>query len=74
MNVYLSATIVARGILGSKQHKSWMSLDDFLCLGHKELPVVIKESVESFQDISGGKVQLIQDNPVAFPHGIYQNS
>lgn len=72
--VYLSTTIEARGILGSKQHESWVGLDDFLRLGHEELSVVIKESVESFQDISGGEVQLIQDDPVAFPHGIDQNT
>ena len=29
-------------------------------------------SVESLQDISGGKVQLIQDHPVALPHRLHQ--
>lgn len=74
MNSYLSTTVEAGGILGSKQHEPRVGLDDFLCLGHKELPVVIEEPVESLQDISGGEVQLIQDDPVAFPHGVDQNA
>lgn len=72
--VYLSTSVETRGILGSKQQESGVSLDDFLCLGHKELPVVIEQPVESLQDVSGGEVQLIQDDPVAFPHGVYQNA
>lgn len=74
MYPHLSTTVEARGILGSKQHEPWVSLDDFLCLGHKQLPVVVEESVESLQDISGGEVQLIQDDPVTFPHGVDQNA
>lgn len=72
--MYLSTTVETRGILGSKQLESGVSLNDFLCLGHKELPVVIQQSVESLQDISGGEVQLIQDDPVALPHGVDQNA
>lgn len=71
---YLSATIKTRRILGCEQHKSGMSLDDLLGLSHKQLPVVIQQPIESFQDISGGEVQLIQNDPVAFPHGIDQNT
>lgn len=72
--LYLSAAIKARGILGSKQHESRVGLDDLLRLGHKELPVVIEESVEGLQDVSGGQVQLVQDDPVAFPHGVDENA
>lgn len=72
--LYLSAAIKARGILGSKEHESRVGLDDLLRLGHKELPVVIEESVESLQDVSGGQVQLVQDDPVAFPHGVDENA
>lgn len=72
--LYLSAAVQARGILGSKQHESRVGLDDLLCLGHKELPVVVEESVESLQDVSGGQVELVQDDPVAFPHGVDENA
>lgn len=74
MYPYLSTPVEARGILGSKQHEPWVGLDDFLRFGHKQLPVVVQESVESLQDISGGEVQLIQDDPVAFPHGVDENA
>lgn len=72
--LHLSATIKARGILSGKQHKSWVGLDDFLRLSYKEFPVVIKESVQSFQHICGSEVQLIQDDPVTFPHSIDKNA
>ena len=35
---------------------------------------VYTDPIESFQDISGGQIQFIQDDPVTFPHGFYQNS
>lgn len=72
--IYLSATIEAWRILGSKQHESGMSFDNFLCLCHKQLPVVIQESVQSLQDVGGGQVQLVQDDPVTFPHGVDQDA
>lgn len=72
--LYLSPTVETRGILRSKQHEPGMSLDNFLSLSHKQLPVVIQQSVEGLQNISGGQVQLIQDDPVALPHSVNQNA
>lgn len=71
---YLSASVEPWGILCCKQHESGMSPDDFLRLSHKQFPVVIQQPVESLQDVGGGQVQLIQDHPVAFPHGIKQDT
>lgn len=71
---YLSATVETWGVLGCEKHESRMSLDNFLSLSYKQLPVVIQQPVQSLQDVGGGKVQLIQDHPVPFPHGINQNT
>lgn len=51
-----------------------MGLDDLLRLGHKQLPVVIQQPVEGLQDVGGGQVELVQDDPVAFPHGVDENT
>ena len=71
---YLSATVEPWRILSGKEHESGMSLHYFLCLCHKELPVVIEQTVKSLQDIRGGQVQLIQNDPVTLSHGINQNT
>lgn len=51
-----------------------MGLDDLLRLGHKQLPVVVQQPVEGLQDVGGGQVELVQDDPVAFPHGVDENT
>lgn len=55
----LSAPIEPRRILGGKEHESGVGFDHFLCLSDEELPVVIQQSIQSLEDISGGKVQFI---------------
>lgn len=46
----------------------------FLCLGDEELPVIIQQPVQGLKDVGGGKVQLVQDYPIAFAHGINQDA
>lgn len=72
--LYLPAAVQPRGVLGGEEHESGVGLDDLLRLSHKQLPVVVQQPVEGLQDVGGGQVELVQDDPVAFPHGVDENT
>lgn len=72
--LYLPATVQSRGILGGEEHESGVGLDDLLRLGHKQLAVVVQQPVEGLKHVCGGQVELVQDDPVAFSHGVDENA
>lgn len=55
----LPATIESRRILCSEEHEARVSFDNFLSLSNEQLPVIIQQSIESLQNISGSQVQFI---------------
>ncbi len=49
-----------------------MKTHRLLQLGHKQLPVVVKQPVQRLQHVAGRKVELVQHNPVPQAHSRHE--
>ena len=46
-----------------------MRADNLAGVGDDELAVVVEKTVESLENVSGGKIELVEDNPIALAKG-----
>ena len=70
----LPSTIQPCGILSRKQHKVGVRLHHLLGLWDKQLPVVIKQTIEGLQDFRGSQVKFVKDNPMTISSGLNKGS
>lgn len=64
------ATVESRRVLSGQETEPLVSFNRVLSLRYIQFPIVIKDPVQSLEDISRCKVQLVQDDPMSLPHGL----
>ena len=70
----LSTSISFCWVLGCKDSEVGVSLNHFLSFNNMKLSVVIEKSIQGFKNFGWCQVELIKNDPVAFPDSLNKNS
>lgn len=68
----LATGVLASRILGGKEEKARMSAHELLGFGNVQLAIVVKHSIERLEHFARCQIQLVQQDPVAFSHRLYE--
>ena len=69
-----SSSIQTRRVLSSEQDEVGMWFDHSVCLRNEQFTIIIKETIQSLQDLRGGKIQFIKNNPPSISQCLDQKS
>lgn len=67
-------TTVARWILGREYSEILMRFQMFLGLRQEQLSVVVKKSVKTFENLTPGEIEFIQDEPITISNCLDQDT
>mmetsp|Transcript_53170 Transcript_53170/g.159130 ORF Transcript_53170/g.159130 Transcript_53170/m.159130 type:complete len:809 (-) Transcript_53170:45-2471(-) len=70
----LPSPVRAAGVLGGEQSKVRVGADRLVRLREVQLPIVVQQPIQSLEDLGGGQVQLVQDDPVPPAQCLDQNA
>ena len=61
-------------VLRREEHEVRVRLDRLLELGDEELAIIVEEAVQSLEDVGGGQVELVEDDPVPAANSLHERA
>ena len=72
---YLAAPVRGAGrVLRGEEHEVRMRGDRLLKLGDEELAVIVEKTVQRLENVRGGEVELVQDDPVPAANRLHERA